>query len=561
MIDIRSQLKDRQKILLYSLLGLIWSLSNVGYIKFFGSAFAWFTLAPVIFFLKNEKTYNGIKYSAIFGFVAYLVHFWWMVVPVTGMSKTFGLPDWIMPFSVLLALVILLGLSFFSGLNYTLCYSIARLVGKNKSFLFYFCFAVSGTVFDYFYPKLWADYLGYSQYQMVNIIQSVDLFGISYVTFLIMLVNTALAYFFETVLEYFQTESSSRKIFNKNSIKYCIAVFSLVIITAIYGGVRCDFVNTAMKAAKKVSIGIVQGNISGAEKKRKNSSEMIRTYSELSSELLAEQPKLIVWPESAVSIWFDEKQNDFTRVRRRYSGNSLLLFGGHGRRDNGPGVPTDIFNSLFLVDSNGEKIDSYYKNKLLPFVERAPARFLSFVISMMGLKEFSPGVGPEFIKYNDLKMAVNICYEALIPEYVRKSIFDKNGECANIIINCTNDSWFGKTIEPEMHLRISTIRAIENRRCLVRSTCTGYSVFVNANGFIDYRSHLYKPEAHVEKVPLLEIKSFYTSYGWIFIYLLGFIFAIWIFIVACYRLCFYLKVTRREKYNDYIKRRHDVWMR
>ena len=561
MIDFRSQLKDRQKILLYSILGVIWSLSNIGYVKFFGSAFAWFTLAPAIFFLKNEKNYDGVKYSTIFGFVAYLTHFWWLVVPVTGMSKTFGLPDWITPLSILLGLVIFLGLSFFSGLNYTLCYVVSKFVGKNKSFLFYFCFAISGTVFDYFYPKLWADYLGYSQYQMVNIIQSVDLFGISYVTFLIMLVNTGLAYLFETLLQYFQTEDSSKRVFNKNSFKYCIGVFLLVVITAVYGGIRYDFINSKMKAAKKVSIGIVQGNISGAEKKRKNSSEMIGTYSNLSSELLVEHPKLIVWPESAVSIWFDEEQNDFSRVRRRYSGNSLLLFGGHARRNNGPGVSSDIFNSLFLVDSNGEKIDSYYKNKLLPFIERAPARFLSFVISMMGLKEFSPGEGPVFIKHDGLKMAVNICYEALIPEYIRKSIFDKNGECANVIINCTNDSWFGKTIEPEMHLRISTIRAIENRRCLVRATCTGYSVFVDANGVIDYRSHLYKPEAHVEKVPLLEIKSFYTSHGWIFIYLLGLIFAFCFSIAALYRLYVYLRITRREKYNDYIKRRHDIWMR
>ena len=57
MTDFRSQLKDRQKILLYSLLGVIWSLSNVGYIKFFGSIFAWFTFAPMIFFFKERKNF------------------------------------------------------------------------------------------------------------------------------------------------------------------------------------------------------------------------------------------------------------------------------------------------------------------------------------------------------------------------------------------------------------------------------------------------------------------------------------------------------------------------
>ncbi|MBQ2125379.1 MAG: apolipoprotein N-acyltransferase, partial [Spirochaetales bacterium] len=391
------------------------------------------------------------------------------------------------------------------------------------------------------------------------IIQAVDLFGISYITFLLMLTNIAIAYFVETVLEYFQNHGS--KAFDKKSVVYGGAVLSLVVITSIYGGIRYEAVNKMMKAADKVSIGVVQGNISGAEKKVKSSSEMIRTYTELSKDLLKDKPELIVWPESSISIWFDEKQDDFSRVRRHLSGDSLLLFGGHARRDNGPGVPTDIFNSLFLVESNGRKIESYYKNKLLPFVERSPIRLFSFIVSMMGLKEFSPGEGPRFIEHEKLKIAANICYEAIIPEYVRKSIFNEKNECANLIINCTNDSWFGRTIEPEMHLRISTIRAIENRRCLVRSTCTGYSVFVNANGFINYRSDLYKPDTHAEKVPLLEIKSFYTSYGWFFIYLFGIIFTCCILIEAYCRLRVYLKITQREKYEDYIKRRHDIWRR
>lgn len=559
MEDFRLQLKDRHKILLYSLLGVIWSLSNVGYIKFIGSAFAWVTLAPVIFFLNKEKQSDGVKYSTLFGFTAYLTHFWWMIVPVTGMTKTFGLPEWVMPFSFLLAVIVFLGLSFFSGLNYTLCYYVARLMGKNKTFLFYFSFAAAGTVFDYFYPKIWADYLGYSQYQMVNIIQAVDLFGISYITFLLMLSNSAIAYFVETVLEYFQ--NFGNKAFNKKSVVYGVTVLCVVVITSIYGGIRYEAVNNAMKVADKVSIGVVQGNISGAEKKVKSSSEMIRTYTELSKELLKDNPELIVWPESSISIWFDEKQDDFSRVRRHLNGGSLLLFGGHARRDNGPGVPTDIFNSLFLVDSNGKKIESYYKNKLLPFVERSPIRLFSFIVSMMGLKEFSPGAGPCFIEHDKLKIAVNICYEAIIPEYVRKSIFNEKNECANLIINCTNDSWFGRTIEPEMHLRISTVRAIENRRCLVRSTCTGYSVFVNANGFINYRSHLYEPDTHTEKIPLLEIKSFYTSYGWLFIYLFGIIFTCCILTVAYCRLRVYLKITQQEKYEDYIKRRSELWRR
>ena len=104
-----------------------------------------------------------------------------------------------------------------------------------------------------------------------------------------------------------------------------------------------------------------------------------------------------------------------------------------------------------------------------------------------------------------------------------------------------------------MHLRISSIRSIENRRYLVRVTCTGYSVVVNALGHIEYRSGLYVPEAHVHKVPLLEIDTVYQNGGWLFVYIFGLIlFALLLIIVLIkYRIRLnILKIQSEIKHKE-----------
>lgn len=551
MKDIRRLFHKKQKILLYVLLGIVWSLSNIGYVKYFGSIFAWFTLAPFLFFLKEENFLDGIKYSAIFGFSAYLIHFWWMILPIFNMTTVFGLSPLFLPLALLLALMVFFFLSFFCGLNYTLCYLLTKFIASKNRFLFYFIFAVAGTSIDYFYPKLWADYLGYSQYHMANIIQTVDLFGISYVTLLILMSNSAIAYLLESVTD---------EKFNVRAGAFLCILLITVACSALYGSIRYEQVNQMIKIAETREIGIVQGNLSGIDKKKKSTREILEIYNNLTKTMLEKSdhtPDLIVWPESSIPIWFDENQKDFSYVKK--FPESKLLFGGHSHQKTENG-DSNNYNALFLLSENAEKLDFYYKNKLLPFVEGSPFQWLDFIMPLIGFKEFSKGEGGKILSTNGIKMSTNICYEAIIPDYIRTSIHSK-GETANLIVNCTNDSWFGKTIEPEMHLRISSIRAIENRRFLVRSTCTGYSAVITANGNILYRSRLYQPETHISKVALLEIRSFYTNGGWLFIYLLSAFLFLYVVGLAFYRFFDYTlvqKVIKRETYEMKLK---DTWLK
>ncbi|MCK4796810.1 MAG: apolipoprotein N-acyltransferase [Spirochaetes bacterium] len=192
-----------------------------------------------------------------------------------------------------------------------------------------------------------------------------------------------------------------------------------------------------------------------------------------------------------------------------------------------------FYNSLVFISKDKLKIDQYHKRKLLPFVERFPLPLFNIILNFIGYQDFSPGKRYKIMECGEIKFAPNICYEAIIPNFIRRSCNVDNKE-ANLIINATNDSWYGKTIEPKMHLHMTGFRAIENRKSLVRSTCTGYSAIFNPAGDVVYESPLFKQDFVVKKIALLEIKTIYRKWGWFFIWGLA-IFLVLIILFSSYR--------------------------
>ncbi len=548
MSDLRNKIKNKfLKYIIYIVLGAIWSLSNVGYVKYFGSGFAFFTLSFFIFFIQKENIKAGIKYSIVFGFSAYLVHFWWMSIPMTIVMGTSLFPVYISAIALFIGVIVTLSVSLFQAFYYTIVFLISKYMSINKKIFFYLSFALYGTVIDYFYPKLWADFLGYSQFNNHLLIQSVDLLGISFISMIILLFNSTLAYLYDRF--------SMKKSLSLPLTLLC----SLLLLLAglnFYGSKRILYIETLTKKANSKLIALIQGNNSGLDKRDpERSRNMIRDYNTLTKTILNEKPDLVVWPESAIPMWFSDDIYEFSSVK--HFNRIPLLLGTLYRQYTEDSYK--IFNSLILIDENNNKKDIYFKNKLLPFTEEVPFDFLDFIMPLIGLKEFTAGDDPQILTSGEINAAVNICYEAIIPDYIRKSIQIKDSK-ANVIINATNDSWFGKTIEPEMHLRISSIRSIENRRYLVRVTCTGYSVVVNALGHIEYRSGLYVPEAHVHKVPLLEIDTVYQQGGWLFVYIFGLILFALLLIIFMIKYRMKLNILKIESEIKHLEKLRKSWL-
>ena len=129
----------------------------------------------------------------------------------------------------------------------------------------------------------------------------------------------------------------------------------------------------------------------------------------------------------------------------------------------------------------------------------------------------SPGDSVDVIEANiwpggPIRIGVLICYEGILPSFAR-GLSDKK---ANFLINMTNDDWFGKTAERYLHFALTVPRAIEHRLAFVRSTLTGVSAFVDANGRVVKDTSMYDAESLVWDVPVLTSVTIYQRLGDIF---------------------------------------------
>ncbi len=172
-----------------------------------------------------------------------------------------------------------------------------------------------------------------------------------------------------------------------------------------------------------------------------------------------------------------------------------------------------IYNSAMLLDADGRVLDVYDKNVLMPFSESVPlGRTLwnMFGINLYAVipasGEMERGVPMEqafelpAADGQSYRAGVLICYEDIMAHMNRLLVARTE---PHVIINVTNDAWFGKTSEPYLHLALATFRAIESRRWLVRSTNTGVSCFVDANGRVVSETSLDDAETLIEDVPMM----------------------------------------------------------
>ncbi|MBT9554388.1 MAG: apolipoprotein N-acyltransferase [Myxococcales bacterium] len=172
------------------------------------------------------------------------------------------------------------------------------------------------------------------------------------------------------------------------------------------------------------------------------------------------------------------------------------------------------YNSAMLMDGRGRVLGRYDKNYLLVFGEYIPFgdKFPQFYEWLPEASHFYPGETVETFPFKGHSLGVLICYEDIIPRFTRRVA----AKDPNVLVNVTNDAWFGHTPEPYLHLALATFRSIENRLWMVRSTNTGVSAFVDAVGRIVSETTLTDPEVLVADVPMLTTWTPYRAFGDVF---------------------------------------------
>ncbi len=339
--------------------------------------------------------------------------------------------------------------------------------------------------------------LGYSQFSNLLFIQTADITGVSGLSFLIVLLNAA----FFTLL----TERS------KKSLALALAVFLIWSGVYAYGAMRIREIRRSMENARSMDVSLIQGNIDQSVKWNENfQTETIRIYEELSLSGANAPGSLVVWPETAVPFSYQEPGDLQARVRQLPSQTkSWLLFGSISYVAAPAG--TDYFNSAFLLSPGGDLAGKYDKVHLVPYGEYVPLRTLfPFVSSLAsGIGDFAAGKGYSPLRMGEKKIGVLICYEGILPRAARRY---KNA-AADVLVNITNDAWFGKTSAPYQHLSMSVFRAVETRLCLVRAANTGISALVDPTGKILAQTKLFEQDQITGRIPLIQTPTFYARYG------------------------------------------------
>jgi apolipoprotein N-acyltransferase len=190
---------------------------------------------------------------------------------------------------------------------------------------------------------------------------------------------------------------------------------------------------------------------------------------------------LVVWPE--VPAPFSLAQSDFARraqqIARDSQSNFLLGVVGW---EAGPDGRLAAYNSAAMLDPQGRQEFAYDKIHLVPFSEYVPWRdFFWFAKNLTGLAgDFRQGTRYAVGDLPGGRLSVFICYEAVFPNEIRRFVL--NG--ANLLINISNDGWFGRSSAPAQHLQMARVRAVEFRRWLLRDTNNGYTASVDPYGRI-----------------------------------------------------------------------------
>ncbi|MDO8734241.1 MAG: apolipoprotein N-acyltransferase, partial [Elusimicrobiota bacterium] len=342
--------------------------------------------------------------------------------------------------------------------------------------------------------------LGYSQWNNLPIIQISEFTGIYGVSFLIVLVNLTI------------TNLIVRK---DRNLKIATTNFLLVLLCLVFGFYKLNNIGTSEHHNIR-TVSILQGNIDQYKKwDEKYEQEILDTYTKLATRHIGRinSPlQLIVWPESSVPGFLknDKKlYNWISEIAKKTKTQHLVASNDY---KNGK-----LYNSAFLVSSYGKITGEYSKNHLVPFGEYMPLRnFLSKFIKVVNeIGEFSSDEKYNVLHSSAGKLGINICFEAIFPNEIRKSV--KNG--AEIIVNLTNDAWYLKTSASYQHFTMNVFRAVENRRFVVRAANTGVSGFIDPTGRIQSKTEIFTTTVLIDKIQPLQELTFYTKFGDIFTYL------------------------------------------
>ncbi len=473
-----------RRYILAAVSGALYFLAFVGFDQWY---LAWSSLVPLLFALEGVSAKRAFFIGWLFGAVAFTGGFYWVAHTI----HVFAFMPWPVAAAGCLLLCIAQATEFaaFAFLYVWL----RKKTRRSPVFLAVIAFVTA----EFISPQLFPHYFGNSQYLWLHVIQISDLTGVLGVSALLVFVNATIYVIASGIV-------------NERRFRWSAAISAIAVVSLVigYGYLRIPVVRADEVVSPKLRFGIAQANM-GIYEKEENPERAIAISQEMSLKLKDEGAQIVVWPETAVQE--PVLREDAQKLPDAVFGSiGVSIITGAIQR--GKGTPyRPLYNVALLADEQGGIIGSYKKQKLLMFGEHIPFgdTFPVLYKWFPYIGRFTTGDSNEPVRFREYLLNVNICYEDILPRFIRKMM----ASGPNVIINITNDNWFGETHEPIQHLALAAFRAVEHRRWLVRSTNTGISAFVDATGRIVSQSPLMGASMLIAEVPMMKGETVYARLG------------------------------------------------
>ncbi len=481
--------------------------------------FAFVSISPFFYVLYNAankkiKLRRAYLYGLLWSFVYYIINYHWFtyLYPMEFMDIT--------PLEALgLIALCWLGLSLFQTLEMAFIALAYRGTAYHR-FLSPVLFASIWTVFEYLQTLTWTGVpwarLSLSQVGFLPALQSASLFGSLFVSFIIVLVNGYLA------LAFIEFKNSGIKA--KKTVIYALVALSVFSLNIIFG-LFCMGLHRENKE-RAVKVALIQGNISSNDKWQMSARDSLELYVKMTYEASEKEKSqtdgdaaggidFVVWPETVINYHMmnDEEAVDSVKALAKDTGAVILV----GTFDSDE---SNEYNAIIAFFPDGS-VDSnpYYKQHLVPFGEYLPMKgfiktFLPMLASMnMFEDEITPGTDSAVIETEKGAVGRLICFDSIYQSLARKSV--KDG--AEIIMLSTNDSWYTNSAAVYQHNSHAVLRAIENRRWIVRAANTGISSVITSSGeTVEYLPPLVDGYM-VQTAYMTSSRSLYSYVGDIFV--------------------------------------------
>ena len=455
------------------------------------AALAWVALVPLFVAVhRADRCRQAVWAGGAMGLVACFGGYAW----IADTAHRF----WQVPWAFATLLLVLFGS--FAELHFTVFAFVAWRFRRRLALAPAAASAALYTGCEIFVPRIFPDKLGHTQVDAPGLAHAASLVGAHGLSFLLAWISASLVGLGIAWVARRYAGVSSDAAGAKVRLMFTTVELALAVLMtagfAAYGANHAARL-AATPAERVLDVAIVQANIGDPEEIAAALGSVTRaidstvaTYIGLTAGMPGNTlPDVVVWPETAVPSV--PRQRILDRLQQLVTPRHTTLIFGAYDAEHTPDSRWLSFNAAFCMSPAGEIVGRYAKHKLLLFGEYVPLsdHFPQLMNILPSPGEFTPGPGPRVFDVNGVPLTPLICYELLFPDVVRAAL--RAG--GSVIVNLTNDYWFGRGLEPEQHLALCRMCALETDRPIVRATNTGISALIDADGVVRARTRIWEP--------------------------------------------------------------------